>query len=75
MDALAEAWGVRERIVGKTKEARVWQAGGRRLWDEVEAAYRWWIDHGRPEHTRFGLTVNDAGHRAWLDDPADSWAV
>ncbi|MET8177795.1 methyltransferase domain-containing protein [Streptomyces sp. NPDC005336] len=57
------------------KEARVWQAGGRRLWDEVEAAYRWWIDHGRPEHTRFGLTVNDAGHRAWLDDPADSWAV
>lgn len=55
--------------------ARVWQSGTRRLWDEVDAAYRWWKNQGRPEHTRFGLTVAPEGQRAWLDDPADSWAV
>ncbi|WP_431782618.1 methyltransferase domain-containing protein [Streptomyces chumphonensis] len=55
--------------------ARVWQSGPRRLWDEVEAAYRWWREAGRPDHTRFGLTVTPDGHRAWLDDPARSWPV
>lgn len=55
--------------------ARVWQSGPRRLWDEVEAAYLWWENRGRPEHTRFGLTVTPHGQRVWLDDPADSWAV
>ncbi|WP_065961701.1 methyltransferase domain-containing protein [Streptomyces sparsogenes] len=55
--------------------ARVWQSGPRRLWDEVEAAYLWWENRGRPEHTRFGLTVTPKGQRVWLDDPADSWAV
>ncbi|MGP3981987.1 methyltransferase domain-containing protein [Streptomyces sp. KR80] len=55
--------------------ARVWQSGPRCLWDEVEAAYRWWDDHGRPTHERFGLTITPDGQRAWLDDPAGSWAV
>ncbi|WAP59052.1 methyltransferase domain-containing protein [Streptomyces sp. S465] len=55
-------------------EARVRQAGERRLWDEAETAYRWWVEQGRPDHTRFGLTVGPAGQRVWLDDPADSWA-
>ncbi|MFE9396818.1 methyltransferase domain-containing protein [Streptomyces flavidovirens] len=56
-------------------EARVWQSGPRRLWDEVEAAYHWWVGHGEPDHTRFGLTVTREGQRAWLDDPSDSWPV
>ncbi|NIY69195.1 methyltransferase domain-containing protein [Streptomyces malaysiensis] len=58
-------------------EARVWQAGERRLWDEVEAAYGWWVGRGRPDHNRFGLTVGPAlaGPRVWLDDPADSWSL
>nr|WP_055549113.1 methyltransferase domain-containing protein [Streptomyces sp. NBRC 110028] len=50
--------------------ARVWQAGERRLWDEVEGAYRWWTGQGAPGHGRFGLTVTPEGHRVWLDDPA-----
>ncbi|MBL1100857.1 methyltransferase domain-containing protein [Streptomyces coffeae] len=57
------------------EEARVWQSGPRRLWDEVEAGHRWWVGRDKPEHTRFGLTVTAGGQRAWLDDPADSWAV
>lgn len=56
-------------------EAAVWQSGARRLWDEVMDAYRWWLNRGRPDVTRFGLTVTPDGHRAWLDDPADSWPV
>ncbi|MET8678859.1 methyltransferase domain-containing protein [Streptomyces sp. NPDC004647] len=56
-------------------DATVYQSGPRRLWDEVEAAYRWWVSRGKPEHTRFGLTVTPEGQRAWLDDPAQSWAL
>lgn len=52
------------------KTARVWQSGPRHLWDETEAAYRWWVEQGRPEHTRFGLTVTQEGETAWLDGPS-----
>ncbi|WP_432141209.1 hypothetical protein [Streptomyces sp. bgisy084] len=34
-----------------------------------------WVHRGKPEHTRFGLTVTAKGERVWLDDPADSWAL
>ncbi|BCK67320.1 protein-L-isoaspartate O-methyltransferase [Streptomyces libani subsp. rufus] len=57
------------------KTARVWQQGPRRLWEQVENAFRWWVHRGKPEHTRFGLTVTAEGERVWLDDPADSWAL
>ncbi|MGK4580756.1 methyltransferase domain-containing protein [Kitasatospora sp. HPMI-4] len=51
------------------------QYGPRRLWDEIEAAYRWWLDHDRPGPERFGLTVTPEGHRAWLDTPTDWWPL
>jgi hypothetical protein len=35
----------------------------------LEAAYRWWLDAGRPDHTRFGLTVTKDGQHVWLDSP------
>jgi hypothetical protein len=49
----------------------VHQSGPRRLWDEVEAAYRWWVDAGRPGVERFGLDVGPEGEYAWLDSPAN----
>ncbi|PJN36999.1 protein-L-isoaspartate(D-aspartate) O-methyltransferase [Streptomyces sp. CB02959] len=55
--------------------ARVWQHGDRRLWDEAEAAYRWWTERGRPEHDRFGLTADADGERAWLDHPGNAWRL
>ncbi|MGA5409136.1 methyltransferase domain-containing protein [Streptomyces lavendulocolor] len=55
--------------------ARMWQAGPRRLWDEAEAAYRWWEHNGKPRHDRFGLTVTAEGQAVWLDDPAHSWPL
>lgn len=45
------------------------QYGPRRLWDEVEAAHTWWVDAGRPDHTRFGLTVTPDDQWTWLDTP------
>ncbi|MFD7082278.1 protein-L-isoaspartate(D-aspartate) O-methyltransferase [Streptomyces sp. NPDC059918] len=50
-------------------EYLVVQAGPRKLWDETEAAYRWWEEQGRPDFTRFGLTVGPDGQTAWLDSP------
>ena len=45
------------------------QYGPRRLWDEVEAAYRWWTEVGRPSTDRFGLTVGPDRQQVWLDVP------
>jgi protein-L-isoaspartate O-methyltransferase len=49
------------------------QFGPRKLWDEIEAVYEWWAREGRPEYTRFGLSVTPEGTRVWLDDPANEW--
>ncbi|WP_424216012.1 methyltransferase domain-containing protein (plasmid) [Streptomyces sp. BI20] len=58
---------------GKTDdEFTVWQYGtdGRRVWDEVEAAYAWWHQQGRPGPDRFGMTLTPDGKRTvWLDTP------
>ncbi|WP_232792497.1 methyltransferase domain-containing protein [Actinacidiphila yeochonensis] len=53
------------------RENAVWQSGPRRLWDETEAAVRWWRARGRPGLDRFGLSVDPAGTRVWLDRPED----
>jgi protein-L-isoaspartate O-methyltransferase len=45
------------------------QYGPRNLWDELAAAYQWWIDADRPDHTRFGLTVTKVSQDVWLDSP------
>ncbi|MEU5011889.1 methyltransferase domain-containing protein [Streptomyces sp. NPDC021749] len=55
--------------------ARVWQSGPRRLWDEVAAAHAWWVGQGRPDPSRFGLTVDAGGQRVWLDGPEGTWVV
>ncbi|MEH6375875.1 methyltransferase domain-containing protein [Streptomyces sp. KLMMK] len=48
----------------------VLQQGPRSLWDEVVVARSWWEDHGRPQITRYGLTVTaDGWHQVWLDTP------
>ncbi|WP_245700584.1 methyltransferase domain-containing protein [Streptomyces roseifaciens] len=53
------------------EEAKVYQSGPRRLWDEVEAAHEWWETEDRPGFGRFGLTVMEGGRTAvWLDEPA-----
>lgn len=45
------------------------QYGPRALWDEVRTAFLGWHELGKPERSRFGLSVDDDGQRVWLDDP------
>lgn len=49
---------------------RVEQAGDRRLWDEVDAAYFRWVSWGSPSISRLGLTVTPEGQEVWLDEPS-----
>ncbi|MUN41458.1 protein-L-isoaspartate(D-aspartate) O-methyltransferase [Actinomadura litoris] len=52
-------------------EHRVWQAGPRRLWDEVASAYERWTGWGRPGREEFGLTVGPDRQVVWRDAPSN----
>lgn len=43
--------------------------GPRSLWHELLAAREWWVGSGRPDPTRFGLTVTADRQEVWLDEP------
>lgn len=45
------------------------QWGPRDLWDDATAAAQEWETAGRPDMTRYGLTVDANGQRFWLDSP------
>jgi protein-L-isoaspartate(D-aspartate) O-methyltransferase len=45
------------------------QHGPRRLWDELENAYTWWIEHDCPNRARYGLTITPYTQTVWLDQP------
>ncbi|MFB7619834.1 methyltransferase domain-containing protein [Kitasatospora sp. NPDC056181] len=62
------SWASADYEPGRT-QYEVYQSGPRRLWDEVDAAYRWWAGRGRPGHERFGLSVTAGGQFVWLDSP------
>ncbi|GAB3487479.1 methyltransferase domain-containing protein [Amycolatopsis cihanbeyliensis] len=47
------------------------QLGPRRLWDEAVAAHAWWVGQGRPERTRYGVTVERDRQAVWLDEPGN----
>lgn len=51
--------------------SEVTQHGPRRLWDEVEYAYQWWTDSGRPGRTDYGLTVTSSGQQVWVREPSN----
>ncbi|WP_311546033.1 methyltransferase domain-containing protein [Streptomonospora wellingtoniae] len=56
-------------------DGRVEQGGPRRLWAELVEARQWWVEHGCPGVTDFGVTVDvDGRHRVWLGGPdGPSW--
>ena len=59
------------RISPGPHEYPVRQHGPRHLFDELAAAYTWWQEVGRPEHSRFGVTITREGQRVWLDEPGN----
>ncbi|MCA1675716.1 MAG: hypothetical protein LC799_27240, partial [Actinobacteria bacterium] len=42
------------------------QHGPRMLFDEVEAAYQWWVDLGEPSVDQWRFTVSPKGQQVWL---------
>lgn len=56
-DPLSGSWA--SVIPGNTKDRyEVRQRGPRRLWEEVESAYRWWQDQGKPTLDQWRFTVS-----------------
>ncbi|MFI1386174.1 hypothetical protein [Embleya sp. NPDC020886] len=68
-DTDVTSWATTDYIPG-ADTFEVAQSGPRRLWTELETAWRWWHDQGRPDFHRFGLTAHpDGTEQVWLDDP------
>ena len=66
-DVASRSW-ARLDLVRREHPWTVRQFGPRRLWDEVDAAYRWWRDAGGPAPDRYTLTVGpDGTHTVSLD--------
>lgn len=39
------------------------------IWERVEQAHAWWLEHGSPDVGDFGLTIGPAGQRVWYLQP------
>lgn len=65
VDAWSRSWACLHHRSG-VSAYRVRQLGPRRLWDEVETAYRWWVDTGRPPADRWLFVVSPDGQRIEL---------
>ncbi|MFF9645103.1 methyltransferase domain-containing protein [Kitasatospora aureofaciens] len=61
------------RYAGWDADGAVHQSGPRRLWDEITRARLWWLEEGKPDLCRFGVTVApDGAQSVWLDDPGNT---
>ncbi|MGC9544049.1 methyltransferase domain-containing protein [Streptomyces sp. UG1] len=68
-DTGVTSWATADFLKGRT-EFQIAQAGPRRLWEELAAAYTWWDIQGRPSFERFGLsTPGGPFYSVWLDSP------
>jgi hypothetical protein len=70
-DTGVTSWATADYAKSRT-EFEVTQAGERNLWEELEGAYSWWHQQGRPGFERFGLTTRGGpAYEVWLDDLAN----
>ena len=69
---LVDQWSGSWASVRITTEApyEVRQSGQRTLWDEVETAYRWWVEVGEPTVDTWQFTLAPSGQRIELRAPA-----
>ncbi|MBV9011714.1 MAG: hypothetical protein JO272_06625 [Pseudonocardiales bacterium] len=70
---LVDPWGSRAKLTHTSPNAEedefpVLQSGPRRLWDEVEATCRWWLEAGSPGADRWQFTIAPDGQRVELAD-------
>ena len=69
---LVDQWSCSWATLQITTEApyEVRQSGERKLWDEVETAYRWWVEAGEPAVDTWRFTIAPSGQRVELRTPA-----
>lgn len=68
LDPWSRSWASLHHLPDVASDAYpVRQLGPRRLWDEVEAAYRWWCDAGSPTADAWRFTVTPEGQHVELD--------
>lgn len=70
-DRSCRSWAHIKYVPG-SEEYEVHQAGPRHLWDEIEAAYQWWLDAGSPKEEQFRLTVTPEGQHVSWESPSVS---
>jgi hypothetical protein len=70
-DAATKSWAQLDANLTDPAPFTVRQLGPRPLWDEAEAAYDWWYDHGEPGLDRFGFDSRDGRQWVWPDEPGN----
>lgn len=66
LDPSSRSWAALHHHPDRPGPYRVRQLGPRRLWDEVEAAHRWWVEQDKPAVQRWLITIDATGQRATL---------
>lgn len=68
-DGATKSWAQLNANLHDPAPFTVRQLGPRKLWDEAEAAYDWWYEHGEPETDQFGFKIREGQQWVWLDEP------
>jgi len=68
VDQWSRSWGTLQITTEAPYEVR--QSGQRKLWDEVDTAYRWWVDVGEPTVDAWRFTIAPNGQQVELCTPA-----
>jgi protein-L-isoaspartate(D-aspartate) O-methyltransferase len=68
IDPWSHSWASLRHDPAQLGPYTVRQHGPRMLFDEVEAAYRWWVALGEPVADQWRFTVSPDGQRIWLPD-------
>jgi protein-L-isoaspartate(D-aspartate) O-methyltransferase len=72
----ARVWAPDGSIASLTPDGTVAEAGPRSLWTYLEEGYEVFTESGRPTPDRYGVTLDEASQRVWLDHPdGHSWVL
>jgi len=66
LDHMSRSWASLDYVPG-AETFEVNQLGPRQLWDEVEAAYTWWVQAGSPTAEKWRFTVTPDGQQIDLN--------
>lgn len=65
----------RTPLPGRPDAGTLTWGGNPALWQEVELMWEWWLGHGRPDQTQFGVTATRTGTHPWWQRTNDARRV